>query len=332
MTGACEWRISPTRLGRLPQNKRELSTAEAFHLIQQVAVLHVPLFVLTGGDPLLRPDVFPIVEFASRHSVRTSMTLAPTSLLDAGVIAELKARGLMRAAFWLNGSTAALHDASIRVPGTHRRTLEMIGACHEAGLAVQVNTMISRRNHQDLEPLAEMLARLDIMLWNVFFLVPPDGNSTQELLNAVEHEEAFGKVYAASRRVSFQVKTSEGQHYQRYLLQQRVKESRGRLREPDVMTRAQKGVNESRSVIFINREGYVYPSRYLPLPAGNVCESPLEEIFHESELLNSLRDTSLLKGKCGQCPVRNLCGGSRARAYALTGDLFAEDPCCAYQP
>jgi radical SAM protein with 4Fe4S-binding SPASM domain len=331
MTGACEWRISPTRLGRLPHNKREVSTAEAYHLIQEVAALRVPLFVLTGGDPLLRPDVFPIVEFASRRSVRTSMTLVPTSLLDSEAITELKSCGLMRAAFWLNGSTASLHDASTGVSGTHRRTLEMIGACHEVGLPVQINTMVSRRNQQDVEPLAELLSRLDIILWNVFFLVPPDRDHAQEMLNAAEHEDAFSKLYAASRRVQYQIKTSEGPHYQRYLLQQRVKESKGRLRESDVMTRAQKGMNDSRAVVFVNREGYVYPSRYLPVAAGNICERSLAEIFYESELLQAFRDTSRLQGKCGKCPVRNLCGGSRARAYALSGDLFAEDPGCAYE-
>ena len=332
MTGACEWRISPSRLSRLQRDKRELSTAEAFNMIQDVAEMHVPLLVLTGGDPLLRPDVFPIVEFASQRSVRVSMTVVPTPLLTEAAIADLKAAGLMRIAFWLHGSTGSLHDACSGSAGSHKRTLEMIGACHEVQLPVQVCTMVSRRNFHELDPLIELLTRLDVVLWNVFFLVPPDRDHSEDLLSAAEHEEVFAKLYAASKRVQFQIKTSEGQHYQRFLLEQRVRESHGRARKSEVMMRANRGVNDSRGLVFINRVGEVYPSRYLPVSAGNMMQESLSEVFRNSDLFASLRDTSRLKGKCGHCPVRTVCGGSRARAYALTGDLFAEEPCCAYEP
>jgi len=332
MTQACEWKISPTRLARMPRDKQEFSTAEAFHLIQEVAAMGVPLLAFTGGDPLLRPDVLPIVEFASQRSVRASMTLVPTSLLDAGVIGELKSCGLMRAAFWLHGSTASLHDGYTGVRGSYRRSLEMIGACHEVRLPVQVNTIVRRENFQDLDPLVELLTRLDVVLWNVFFLVPADRSQADQLLSGAQHEEVFARLYAASRRVQFQIKTSEGQHYQRYLLQQRIRESHGRLSEADAMTRAPRSVNDSRGLIFVNRLGQVYPSRFLPLAAGNVTTESLSTVFRESELFVALRDSSRLKGKCGRCAVRSVCGGSRARAYAMTGDLFAEEPCCAYQP
>jgi len=331
MTGACEWKITPTRLARMRHDRQEFSTAEAFHLIQEVAAMGVPLLALTGGDPLLRPDLFPIVEFASHHSVRASLLLTPTPMLDAGVIAELKACGLMRAAFWLHGSTASLHDGLTGIRGSHRRTLEMIGSCHEVQLPVQINTLVERRNFHDLEALIELLTRLDVMLWNVFFLVPQDRAHAEELLSAAEHEEVFARLYAASKRAQFQIKTSEGQHYQRYLLQQRVRESHGRLSDADVL-RAPKGVNDSRGMIFVNRIGQVYPSRFLPISAGDATAEPLSKVFRDSELFSALRDPSLLKGKCGRCPVRTVCGGSRARAYAMTGDLFAEEPCCAYQP
>lgn len=329
ITQACERKSSSTRARREPDR---FSTAEAFHLIDQVAAMHVPLLALTGGDPLTRADLFPVIEYASRRSVRTSLTLLPTPLLDAESIAALKGSGLMRAGFWLHGSTAALDDSYRSLPGLHKRTLEVIGACHEAELPVQINTIVARRNFHDLDPMIELLTRLDVSLWNVFFFVPPSREQGGELLTADEHEQIFAKLYAASSIVHFQIKTTEGPHYQRYLLQQRARESRGRISDDNIITGVPNRVNEGRGFVFINHQGEVYPSRFLPLSAGNVMNTPLAEVYGDSSLFVSLRDSSRLKGKCGRCPVRDVCGGSRARAYAMTGDLFAADPSCAYQP
>ena len=333
MTRACDWKATPARMAvRAARDRQQFSTAEAFHLIEEVAGMHVPLLALTGGDPLQRPDLFPVIEFAAGHSVRTSLTLLPTPRLNAEVIAELKECGLMRVAFWLHGSTPALHDAYLEIPGLHRRTLEIVGSCHEVQLPVQVNTIFSRRNFHDVEPMIELLTRLDVALWNVFFYVPSSREEAVQVLTADQHEEIFGKLHAASRQVHFQIKTTEGQHYQRYLLQRRARESRGRITAADVLNYAPKGVNDGKGFVFISHTGEVYPSRYLPLSGGNVMTQTLSEVYCDSELFRSLRDTSRLKGKCGRCPVRNVCGGSRARAYAMTGDLFAAEPCCAYEP
>jgi len=335
MTSACHWRASSSRTSARAARERErkqVSTAEAFHLIDEVARLHVPLLALTGGDPLLRPDLLPVIEFASKRAVRTSLTLLPTPLLEPAVIDELKASGLMRVAFWLHGSTPGLNDGYWSVPGSHRRTVEHISHCHEVELPVQINTILARRNFHDIEPMIELLTRLDITWWNVFFYVPADHEHTEEMRTAGESEEAFAKLYAASRRVHFQIKTTEGQHYQRYVVQQRVRESRGKMNADDVIAAAPKGVNDSNGFVFINHQGDVYPSRYLPLAAGNLTNQSLSEVYCDSPLFASLRDSSKLKGKCGHCPVRSICGGSRARAYAITGDLFAAEPCCAYEP
>jgi len=335
MTQACAWKTLPARSARRSSRNGQshrFSTAEAFHLVEEVSAMRVPLLALTGGDPLLRPDLYPIVEFASRRSVRTSLTLLPTPLLDAEVVTELKACGLIRVAFWINGSTAALDDANWGIPGSHRRTLDIIGACHEVQLPVQINTTLGRRNLRDVDSMIDLLTRLDVVLWNVFFFVPRSREQAEELLTAEEHEEVFSRLYAASKVVHFQIKTTEGQHYQRYLLQQRARESRGRLTEAEVLAAVPQGMHNGKGFVFINHSGEVYPSRYLPLSGGNVTTQPLSEVYCDSELLTSLRDSSRLKGKCRRCPARNLCGGSRARAYVMTGDLFAADPCCAYEP
>lgn len=329
VTNSNNWKPVRARAGRgFPQ----FSTAEGFHLIEQIAEMHVPLLAFTGGDPLTRPDLLPLIEFASEHSVRTSLTLLPTAKIEAESIAELKACGLMRAAFWLNGSTPGLNDRFWAIPGLYRRTMEAIGLCHEVQLPVQVNTMLSRLNFQNLDPMIELLTRLDVSLWHVFFYVPAKREEAGEMLNADEHEQVFAKLYAASRRVNFQIKTTEGQHYQRYLLQQRVRESRGRLSEATAVPYAPRGVNDGKGFVFINSRGEAYPSRFLPLSGGNVTKQSLAEIYCESQLFVSLRDVTKLKGKCGRCPVRTVCGGSRARAYVMSGDMFASDPCCAYEP
>jgi AdoMet-dependent heme synthase len=329
-TRFCDWKATPARLARLRKDREELSTAEAFHLIRQIAAMHVPVLALTGGDPLSRHDLYPIIEFAARHSVRTSLTLMPTALLTAETIPELKSCGLMRAAFWLHGSTAQLHDSYTNTKGSHRRTLESIGPCHEARLPVQINTLMSRRNFHDLDAMIDLLTRLDVILWNVVFLVPPNRDLNEELLSPEQHEEVFEKLYAASKQVQFQIKTSEAPHYQRYVLQQKMRESRGRGAPPDFVSRPPRNLNEGNGFVFVDYRGEVFPSRYLPIAAGNLKQESLVELFRESSLFASLRDTSKLTGKCGACRVRHVCGGSRARAYAMSSDMFAEEPCCSH--
>jgi radical SAM protein with 4Fe4S-binding SPASM domain len=237
----------------------------------------------------------------------------------------------MRLAISLDGSTAELHDGFRGVPGSFKRGLEAIAWCHEAGLPVQVNTTVSHRNLDDLDNMIEMLTALRVVLWSVFFLVPTGRAQLSDLLSAEEHEQVFAKLYAASKRVKFHIKTTEGQHYRRYVLQQRAKESQTRTQQ-EFIALAPKGVNDGKGFVFVSHTGEVYPSGFLPLPAGNVLWEPLSEIYRNSPLFLALRDSSQLKGKCGRCDFRDVCGGSRARAYAMTHDPLAEEPCCAYVP
>lgn len=333
MTRECEWKATSVRAAaRTRRERAHFSTAEAFHLIEQVATMRVPLLALTGGDPLCRPDLFPVIEFAAKHSVRTALTLLPTPKLDRSVIPELKELGLIRVGMWLHGSTASLHDACWGVAGSQRRTLEIIGACHEAQLPVQINTIVARRNVHDVDPMLELLTRLDVELWNVIFYVPASPEERGEMLNAEETELIFDKLYKASGRVHFHIKATEGQHYQRYVLQQRARESKVRFLESDAVRYPPRKVNDNRGYVFIDYKGDVYPSRFLPLSAGNVTRNDLSDLYSGALLFASLRDSSRLQGKCGRCPVRSVCGGSRARAYAVTGDLFGEEPSCAYEP
>jgi radical SAM protein len=332
----------------------ELSTAEAERLIDQIAGMRVPVFVITGGDPLKRPDLFDLVEYATSHGVRTSLTPSATPLLTREAIAELQHRGLARLAVSLDGSTPEIHDAFRRVPGSHAWTLRAIRWARELGLPVQINTTITRRNLTDFEEMARLLETLDIAMWSVFFLVPTGRGQRDDLINSEEFEAVFAKLHHVARSARFDIKTTEAQHYRRYVLQTRAAERRGERSESapgngpvatlggrnevvaenasDGIGRAPRGLNDAKGFVFISHFGEVFPSGFLPLSAGNVRRTPLAEVYRHSPLFVSLRDTSRLQGKCGICEFRNVCGGSRARAFALTGDPFAEEPCCVYEP
>lgn len=332
MTRACDLSCMHCRANARPnRHPLELSTAEAFHLIDQIAEMRVPLFVLTGGDPLKRPDLLSIVQYACRRGVRTSLTPSATPLLTRNAVLQLKSSGLMRLALSLDGSTAELHDGFRGVAGSYKHTLDAVAWCHEAGLPIQINTTVSRYNVADLDNMIQLLSSLRVVLWSVFFLVPTGRAQFNQMLSSSEHEQVFAKLYATSKRVKFHIKTTEGQHYRRYVLQQKAREPQARTEE-ELIGRAPRGVNDAKGFVFVSHTGEVYPSGFLPLSAGNVPWEPLQEIYRDSPLFLSLRDSSQLKGKCGRCDFKDVCGGSRARAFAVSGDPLEEEPCCAYIP
>ena len=166
----------------------------------------------------------------------------------------------------------------------------------------------------------------------MFFLVPIGRGQISNLLSPEEHEAVFAKLYAASKRVRFHIKTTEGQHYRRYVLQQHAQAAQSMTAIADLIAHAPSGVNDGKGFVFVSHTGEVYPSGFLPLSAGNILWEPLADIYRNSPLFLSLRDVSQLKGKCGRCEFQDVCGGSRARAFALTGDALAEEPCCSYIP
>jgi radical SAM protein len=332
MTQACDLKCKHCRASAQPhRHALELSTAEACNLVDQVADMRVPMFVLTGGDPLKRPDLQAIVRYARHRSVKTSLTPSATPLLTREALFELKESGLMRLALSLDGSTPELHDGFRGVAGSWKRTLDAVEWSHEAKLPVQVNTTVTRHNFHDLDNLVELLTSLKVVLWSVFFLVPTGRGQVSDLLSPEEHEAVFAKLYSASKRVRFHIKTTEGQHYRRYLLQQHAKAAQSRT-IADLIAHAPSGVNDGKGFVFISHTGEVYPSGFLPLSAGNILRQPLADIYRNCPLFLSLRDVSQLKGKCGRCEFRDVCGGSRARAFALSGDPLAEELCCGYIP
>lgn len=338
----------------------ELSTEEAFRLIDQIREFGHPLFVLTGGDPLKRPDIFDIIRYADRKGLRVTLTPSATPLMTRERIQEMKEAGLARMAVSLDGHDAASHDAFRRVPGSFDWTLRCIRHARAIDLDVQVNTTVTRHNKAHVREIAALLAHEDICLWAVFFLVPVGRGKKDEMLDAAEHEEVFNLLYDLSKEVPFDIKTTAAQHYRRVVVQRRRREAHaaggapgaGRPMEPggwaspDFLTdkarpaadastevgRSVKGINDGNGFVFISHHGDVCPSGFLPISGGNVRERSLVDIYRNAPLFRRIRDYTQLKGKCGWCDFRDICGGSRSRSYGVTGDIMASEPYCAYDP
>ena len=360
VTQSCDLACKHCRAAAQPiAHPDELTNAEGKALIDQIADMHVPIFVFTGGDPLKRKDVFELIAYAAGKGVQVALTPSATPLLTREAIFKLKEAGLVRLGISLDGSSPEIHDVFRGLPGAYARTIQAIEWAGEAGLPIQVHTTISRHNANDLDALCALFEKLNIVMWNVFFLVPVGRGQLGDLLSGEEFEQVFGKIYELSHRVNFQIKTTEAMHYRRYLLQHNLEERRighgsghghpGSAKvaaamgayEPgtptsDAQTRtaswATRRVNDGKGFLFVSHVGNVYPSGFLPIHAGNVKQTPLSDIYRNAPIFKSLRDTKLLEGKCGACEYKEICGGSRARAYAVTGDPLAQEPCCIYQP
>jgi radical SAM protein len=335
VTRACDLACRHCRAMAQPaRHPLELSTAEGFRVIDQIADLASPVVVLTGGDPLKRPDLFAWIQYGVRRGLRMTLTPSATPLLSRDVIHRLQQAGLARLAVSLDGSTAAMHDGFRGVVGSFARTLAAIEYAHEAALPVQVNTTVTRHNRHDLEALSRVLQGLGIVLWSVFFLVPTGRGRARDDLAPAAYEAVLHWLYDCARSAPFDVKTTAAPHYRRVVLQRRSVAGGGAGRTPpgDAIGRAAAGVNDGKGVCFISHVGEVYPSGFLPLSAGNVRRRSLADIYRHSPLFQALRDPDRLAGKCGRCEYRRLCGGSRARAYAYRGDYLASDPACLYEP
>jgi radical SAM protein len=366
VTQSCDLACKHCRAAAQPiAHPDELTNAEGKALIDQIAAMGVPIFVFTGGDPMKRKDVFELIRYAADKGVQVALTPSATPLLTREAIFKLKEAGLVRLGISLDGSTPEIHDAFRGLPGAWARTIQAIEWANEAGIPIQVHSTISRHNAHDLDNLCALFEKLAIVMWNVFFLVPVGRGQIGDLLSGEEFEQVFGKIYELSHRVNFQIKTTEAMHYRRYLLQHNLEERKighghpGSVRpaaaqaataapasappayEPgtptaDAKTRtaswATRRVNDGKGFLFVSHVGNVYPSGFLPIHAGNIRDTPLSEIYRNAPIFKSLRDTSKLEGKCGACEYKEICGGSRARAYAVTGDPLAQEPCCIYQP
>lgn len=331
-TQACDLACLHCRASARPErDPRELTTAEARMLLNDIRQFDDPLMVFTGGDPLKRPDLFELLRYSVHIGLRTTVTPSATPLLTAQAIHKFKAAGVARMAVSLDGPAAAVHDQFRQVLGSFDCTVFALEEARRIGLETQVNTTVGKHNFNLLGQIAQRVADCGAKLWSLFFLVPLGRAQASADLDAHGYEQVFEALYALSKTAPFQIKTTEAQHYRRYVAQRRKQEGPFLAAcPPPGMARAA-GVNDGKGLLFISHTGDIFPSGFLPVAAGNIRRDSIVEVYRYSPLFRTLRDTSQLGGKCGACEYRNLCGGSRSRAYALTGDYLAADPKCEYE-
>jgi AdoMet-dependent heme synthase len=326
VTRACKLACIHCRACATPgRDPRELTTGEAFDLIGQLRALAPGVVVLTGGDPFERPDLEAIIGEAVGRGLRVAIAPSVTPSLTPDAIARLAALGVVRIALSLDGPDAATHDRFRGTPGSFERTRAAVATVLGSGTELQVNTTLTRRTVEHLPRTAALVAYVGPALWSVFFVVPVGRARLEEQLGPDACERVFHFLWEWSERTGCAVKTTAAPAFRRVVVERRGRRAPARHPRPVA-------VNDGKGFVFVSHTGDVFPSGFLPLRAGNVRDTPVAELYRRSRLFRALRDPSRLEGKCGRCPFRSLCGGSRARAYATTGNFLAEDPACAYQP
>ncbi|ACZ87156.1 TIGR04053 family radical SAM/SPASM domain-containing protein [Streptosporangium roseum] len=355
-TRACPLACLHCRAEARPErDPAELSTAEAVDLMRQITAFGrpAPLFVITGGDPFERPDLYDLVERARELELSPSVSPSATPALTPVALTRLRDAGASVISLSLDGATAGRHDGFRGFDGVFTRTLRSWQAACDTGLKVQINTTVTKTNLMDLPDIARLVRDRGALLWSLFLLIPTGRGRSLTSLTAAETEDVLNFAYDIGAAVP--VKATEAHHFRRIAIQRHILQARGadhvqalglgpvyralhrravraglvratRTRRPPI------DVSAGRGLVFVSHNGEVSPSGFLPLPAGNVRDRPLTEIYRTSPVFTSLRDPGLLAGRCGACEFRAVCGGSRSRAYATSGDVLAEEPWCSYVP
>lgn len=334
MTRACALACRHCRAEAIPhRNPGELTTSEAFALVDQVVKCSDPIFVLTGGDPLMRDDIYKVVEYATNKGLRVAVSPSATGRLRPQALQALSRAGCKRISLSIDAATEEEHDRFRGVKGSFQRTIDGAHAAIEAGLQLQINTTISRFNHETIWDLVPTLEQLDVSLWSLFFIVPVGRAQIEDVLTADETEEVFRRLHKISQTLPFPVKTTEAPHYRRFVAQKEAQApQRERPRNAGMPWMAFPAIGDGKGFVFISHTGEICPSGFLPYVVGNVRRDDLLQTYQEHPIMQRLRAPETFGGKCGVCEFRQLCGGSRSRAYTMTGDAFASEPTCAYVP
>ncbi len=330
------------------RDPQELSTAEAEALVDRIKAFGSPILVFTGGDPMMRPDLFEIIRYATDKGLRCSLTPTATELATRERLGLSKEAGVRRIALSLDAPGPELHDAFRQVTGSWARTMGILASALSIGLAAQINTTVTRRNLALLPEMVKFVKEAGAVQWSLFFLVPTGRAQTADMIGPEDHERVFNWLYDLSLKGDFDVKTTAAPMYRRVAIERKRAEAgpvpgpgTGRINETfrgagfqyaDGLDRPVKGVNDGRGFLFISHRAEIMPSGFLPIAAAKVREADIVDVYRNHRLFKELRDPGLLKGRCGICEYRVVCGGQRGRAYAMTGDWLETDPACAYQP
>ena len=304
----------------------ELPHDEAIRLLEQVASFErKPTVCFTGGDPLKRADLFELIAHASKLGLRSALTPSATPLATLDAFRRAKEAGVSAIGLSIDGPNPEVHDAFRGFSGSFDKAMEMLRYAEELDLPVQVNTSVTKRNAALIEQIAESLRSPAVKMWSVFFLVPVGRGVEETRISPPEYLEVFAALERLSHVKPFAIKTTEAPHYRAFLL------SKGEdpLAKRSPRERAPLGVTDGRGIMFVGHNGEIFPAGFLPICCGRFPNDSVVEVYQNHPLFRSLHDPNNYKGKCGRCKDRFICGGSRSRAYAVSGDPLAEEPDCA---
>jgi radical SAM protein len=319
----------------------ELTTPESLQLIDRLSEFGSPILVFTGGDPMMRRDLFELIEYATRCGLRCSLTPTATALPTPERLARAKAAGIRRIALSLDAPTAEVHDEFRQVNGSWERTMRILHSAQTIGLSVQVNTTVTRFNLELLPDMLPFINEVGAVQWSVFFLVPTGRAQAKWMITPEQHEQVFHWLYELSKEAPFDIKATAAPMYRRVAIEHRRAEAGADapvtfqgagFQYADGLNRPNRGVNDGNGFLFISHKGDIMPSGFLPISAGNVRNADIVQVYRSHPLFKSLRDPDQIKGKCRICDFREVCGGQRGRAYGLTGDYLESDPACLYTP
>jgi len=338
ITQACDLACRHCRASSQPnRHPLELTTEEGFRLMDDIRRFGRPLFVLSGGDPMKRDDLFDLIAYAKEIGLRIGLSPSGTPLLTRENLRKAHDSGLRSVSISIDGPDKETHDSFRNVEGSFQWCLNGARWTRELGMDLQINTTITRYNWQKLDEMAQLMEQLEISRWSLFFLVPTGRGKVEDEISAEEYEIVLNKLYDFSKSYRFRIKTTEAPHYRRVVVQRLSREMGvpvGKLIEETNSGKGRflPGINDGKGFVFISHTGNIFPSGFLPIAGGNVRDDSLVDVYRESPIFKALRDSDQLKGKCGRCEFRSICGGSRSRAFAITGDPLEADPYCAYEP
>jgi len=311
----------------------ELTIKESKALLTDVASFATPIVILTGGEPLLRPDIFEIAEYGTSLGLRMVMAVNGT-LITKEYADKMKQTGIKRVSISLDGAIAESHDSFRAVVGAFSAALNGIEILKQVQMPFQINTTITKANLVELPDINRMVNNLGAVAHHIFLLVPMGrGKDIRELeITAKEYEKTLNWFYDQRGKTAMQLKATCAPHYYR-ILRQRAHEKGEKVSfETHGLDAVTRGCLGGTGFCFISYEGKVQPCGYLEIQAGDIKKEPLSRIWEKSEVFRNLRNFDALKGKCGVCEYHKVCGGCRARAYEATGDYMEEEPLCSYIP
>jgi radical SAM protein len=336
MTQACGLACKHCRAEAMPNpHPLELTTAQSKAFLNQLSGFGDPLphLILTGGDPLSRKDIYELIDYACSLGLEVSITPSATPELTTDAITKLQEHGIQSLGLSLDGSCAANHDAIRGITGTFDRTMEAARHAGRIGLPIQVNTLVAEETIEDLPEIYELLrTSFPVMRWSLFFLISVGRGKALNEVSPVDGEGIMKWVLDLVPRAPFAIKTTEAPSYRRVA----INKMRTAGVAPSDMknTAVYKGfqIRDGHGIVFVSNLGEIYPSGFLPLRCGNVRTHSLVEVYRNSDIFRALHSPDRFHGKCGACEYSHICGGSRARAFAYTGDALGTDPFCPYEP